>query len=459
MLTRWSSLVNPEQSIPAEIQALTGITPNMVRDAPLFAELSEQIARLCGDAIFVAHQARFDYGFIKAEMERCGRTFHAKTLCTVRLSQAMEPDRSPHSLDAVISRHRLPCAQRHRALGDAEVLWEFLKILMRDKPHDELAMAMKKIMRHPSLPSHLPSDQLERIPKTPGVYKFFGLNKHPLYIGKSIHLRDRVSEHFCIDHRSERGMRLASEIRRIEWEQTAGDFGARLREINLIKSEMPAHNIALRKRTQTMWISIDLQTARIQYHPCNLPLPIPDEKALASVFYGPFPSKASVKQHITELARQEQFCLKTLGFEKSAKADRVNDTRRPCFNFQIQKCFGACCGKETPQELAIRLKLALEPKRRPDWTWGEVDIIEAVTDYSCPRVHRFNDWQWRGSRADDSDLAGLATEAPLAWGGDGEHAFDINIYHLVLPIIRDAEEFSLSNLSIRFTSKPVATTA
>jgi DNA polymerase III subunit epsilon len=442
-LRRWSSLVNPEQSIPLEIQALTGITPSMVQQAPVFADLSATIQELCADAIFVAHQARFDYGFIKAEMERCQRDFYAKTLCTVRLSQAMFPELSPHSLDAVIQRHKLTCTQRHRALGDAEVLWEFLKVLMRDSPHDTLNMVMKKIMRHPSLPAHLPTDQLERIPKTPGVYKFFGLNQHPLYIGKSISLRERVSDHFCVDHRSERGMRLASEIRRIEWEQAAGDFGARLREITLIKTEMPAHNVALRKRTQATWISIDPSTAQVQYHPCNQSMPkennVDHVQAGASteIFFGPFPSKASVKHHITELARQEHFCLKAIGFEKVSKADHLSDPERPCFNYQIQKCAGACCGKEASEALALRLTMALEPKRRPPWIWDEVQIIEAEVSYPCPRVHRFKNWQWMGSRMQEDESCALANKA-IAWPADSSQDFDINIYHLVLPLLKEA---------------------
>jgi DNA polymerase III subunit epsilon len=428
-LTRWSSLVNPEQSIPLEIQALTGITPNMVKDAPVFTQLSAVIQELCADAIFVAHQARFDYGFIKAEMERCGKPFHAKTLCTVRLSHAMFPDQTPHSLDAVIQRHHLHCEQRHRALGDAEVLWEFLKVLIQKETHETLSLCMKKIMRHPSLPAHLPVDQLERIPKTPGVYKFYGLNKHPLYIGKSISLRERVSDHFCVDHRSERGIRLASEIRRIEWEQAAGDFGARLREIALIKTEMPAHNIALRKRTQTTWISIDPASARVQYHPCNSE--VSGDHSVPTLF-GPFPSKASVKHHLTDLARKESFCLKALGFEKVSKADLLAEPLRPCFNYQIQKCQGACCGKESVQQLAERLALALEPKRRPLWRWDEVHIVEPEASYPCPRMHRFKEWKWLGSSATPS--VGIS----LNWSAEATGDFDINIYHLVLPVIQGA---------------------
>jgi DNA polymerase III subunit epsilon len=359
-------------------------------------------------------------------MERCGKSFHAKTLCTVRLSQGMFPERAPHSLDAIIARHRLTCEQRHRALGDAQVLWEFLKVLKAQESHTEMAMLIKKIMRHPSLPAHLPSDQLERIPKTPGVYRFYGLNQHPLYIGKSICLRDRVSDHFCVDHRSERGMRLASEIRRIEWEQAAGDFGARLREIHLIKTEMPAHNVALRKKAQPWWIQVDPASSRLRYVPCSSTLDA------QQTYFGPFPSKASVKHHITELARLNKLCLKVIGFEKSEARSSKNalpaPPLRPCFNFQIQKCLGACCGQETVACSAQRLIVALEPKRRPTWRWDELIVEEPSCIYDAPHLHRFRDWQWLGSRAEQ--YAG-------EWTMEEGAGFDLNIYHLLLPVLKD----------------------
>ena len=426
-LESWSSLVRPDQSIPIEIQQLTGITNEMVANAPAFGELAERILHLTEGHIFVAHQARFDYGFIKAEMERCGRPFQAKTLCTVRLSQAMFPDRAPHSLDAIIARHRLTSTQRHRALGDALVLWEFLKKLIAEESHETLSLVLKKLMRHPSIPAHLPADQLQQIPQTPGVYLFYGLNQHPLYIGKSIHLRERVSEHFCLDYRSERGMRLATEIRRVQWEQTASDFGARLREIELIKTLMPAHNIALRKRPPPLWIRIHPESSKIEYIAHNAG----DCQELSTPglypIFGPFVSRASVKHHLSELARREQLCLQALGLEKCSKREAA----RPCFNFQIRKCLGTCCSLESLATHAHRASEALAPWTQPIWTWGLVEIIEPAVNYACASSHFFRNWRWIESLSQDSSHSPTDGSAELGRG----RPFDLNIYQLLRPIL------------------------
>ena len=144
-VSEWSSLVNPECSIPAAIQALTGISSAMVAEAPTFRQIADEIADQVAGALFVAHNARFDYGFLKHEFARLGRSFAAKVLCTVKLSRRLYPDMGPHNLDAVIARHSLAGADRHRALGDARILWEFVQALYRDKAEAE------GIILHPGL--------------------------------------------------------------------------------------------------------------------------------------------------------------------------------------------------------------------------------------------------------------------------------------------------------------------
>src|SRR5689334_608375 len=136
LVEEWSSLVNPECPIPEEIQALTGISNAMVRDAPTFSELRREVHERLHDHIFVAHNARFDYGFIKNEFRRVEMPFTADVLCTVRLSRKLYPEAIGHSLDSLIERHHLEDAVagdaasrpgRHSALGDARVLWRFVQ--------------------------------------------------------------------------------------------------------------------------------------------------------------------------------------------------------------------------------------------------------------------------------------------------------------------------------------------
>lgn len=149
----WSSLVNPGVAVPPSISVLTGITDRMLAGAPRFPDIAAALLERLEGAVFVAHQARFDYGFLGREFERAGLAFHAPTLCTVRLSRLLFPERSPHSLDAIIARFGLPVADRHRALGDARVLWEFVQTLYRRLPRDVVEDAVRRLIRHPDPPA------------------------------------------------------------------------------------------------------------------------------------------------------------------------------------------------------------------------------------------------------------------------------------------------------------------
>ncbi len=216
LVERWSSLVNPGRSIPPNIQSLVGISDEMVADAPAFAELADGVRALFADCIFVAHNARFDYGFIKNEFSRIGEAFDAPVLCTVKLSRALFPQHHRHGLDALIERHGLVCTARHRALGDTEALYQFAGLIAGQFGRDVLDPAIVKAMRAPSRPAGLPEGVLEGVPEGPGVYLFYGENALPIYIGKSVSLRSRVMSHFSSDHRSGKEAKLTQQVRRVE---------------------------------------------------------------------------------------------------------------------------------------------------------------------------------------------------------------------------------------------------
>ena len=118
----WSSLVNPGMRIPPSIEDFTGISNDMVAGAPAFEDLRAEVRRRLDGRLFIAHNARFDYGFVRNEFRRLGERFSAPVLCTVRLSRSLFREHARHNLDALIERYGLDCGQRHRALGDAAVL-------------------------------------------------------------------------------------------------------------------------------------------------------------------------------------------------------------------------------------------------------------------------------------------------------------------------------------------------
>jgi DNA polymerase-3 subunit epsilon len=397
-VTEWSTLVNPGVPIPPAIQALTGITDAMVRDAPAFAAIADEVVARTADAVFVAHNARFDYGFLKHAFARLDRAFSARVLCTVKLSRRLCPDAPRHSLDSVIERHALPVDDRHRALGDARVLWAFVQALYRDFAPDAVADAAKRVLKTPSLPPQLAPDALDALPEAPGVYLFYGLNALPLYIGKSRNLRERVGAHFSSDYRSSTDARLSAEIRRIEFEETAGEIGALLRESALVKALMPAHNHALRRKAESGVLELDAEPGVPRFVPAAAV-----EAAELAGRYGPFTSKRAARDALRHLAREHRLCWSALGLERRAG---------PCFARQVRRCAGACVGEETMDAHHARLREALAPLAVPPWPYlGLAAIRERALLGERTDVHVLRDWCWLGTARDEGEL-GRLVEAP-----------------------------------------------
>ena len=241
-VTQWSSLVNPQQPIPFFIQQLTGISDSMVRDAPTFDVIAHDLLARLDGRLFVAHNARFDHGFLRSEFKRHGIRFQPDVLCTVQLSRAIYPTERRHGLDALIERHALVPFARHRALADADLLWQFWQHLHNAHSADILRGHIDQVMRRFRLAGDIDEDTIERIPAGCGVYVFFGENDVPLYVGRSVRLRQRVRAHLTGMKRSAKEQRLAELVRRVEWTGTGGEIGAMLEEGRSIARLGPAHN-------------------------------------------------------------------------------------------------------------------------------------------------------------------------------------------------------------------------
>ena len=125
LIERWQSFINPETSLPPFIQRLTGIQPSMIDDAPIFASVAKTLFDKLKGRTLVAHNARFDYGFLKNEFERVGISYNTKPLCSVKFSRDLYPQFKHHGLSAIIKRFQLTIENRHRALDDASMIYEF----------------------------------------------------------------------------------------------------------------------------------------------------------------------------------------------------------------------------------------------------------------------------------------------------------------------------------------------
>lgn len=147
----WSSLVNPGIPISSFIRQLTGIDDSMVASAPSFSELADELYERLSEGLLVAHNVRFDYGFLHHAFHRTGHLLNSEALCTVKLSRRLYPHEKKHSLDTLIARHALVPTARHRALADADLLWQFWRHLASDLPSDVLNEAITALRHTPRI--------------------------------------------------------------------------------------------------------------------------------------------------------------------------------------------------------------------------------------------------------------------------------------------------------------------
>jgi DNA polymerase-3 subunit epsilon len=423
----WSSLVNPGQRIPPFIESLTGISNAMVADARAFEDIADEVHRRLEGRLFIAHNVRFDYGFLKNEFGRVGLNFRPKMLCTAKLSRAIFPEHRKHNLDSLIERHSLTCTARHRALGDAQVLWQFAQIIQRDCDAVVLATAVGEQLKTPSLPPRLDPAVLDGIPDTPGVYLFYDERNVPLYVGKSINLRTRVLSHFSGDHSSGKEMRISLQLARLEWIETAGELGALLHEARLVKELLPVHNRMLRR-------SNDLCAYR--WTPGAVTCQAPELVRAADIdpwqlgqTFGMFRSKKKAVEALQALADENGLCTRLLGLEKSGAGSANLPALRPCFAHQLKKCLGACCGKESVAAHNMRLLAAFGRLRMKSWphkglTGFRETRAAGPGEEPLSEMHLFDQWCYLGRVRSDEELhERLASRMDLV--------FDLDIYKIM----------------------------
>ncbi|HEX4152033.1 MAG TPA: exonuclease domain-containing protein [Steroidobacteraceae bacterium] len=437
VVEEWSTLVNPECVIPSYIESFTGITNEMVEGAPRFAEISGLVLeklRTPADAasgeaspVFAAHNARFDYSFLRAEFRRAGIPFSAPVLCTVKLSRRLFPEHPRHSLDAVMERHGLSCSARHRALGDARVLSDFWARLRASTPVDELAAAAHSARNTVKLPEHLPEGLAEELPEGPGVYRFHAFDGAVLKVGKGACLRSAVLAHFAGDRSDRRERDLAAQVGRIEWEETAGELGAMLRELADTRSLEPRYNRRVNALPGGCTVRLCEDSGAVRV----VAIEEMEPEELCACF-GVFHSEKDARKALVDIARAKQLCLKMLGLEPSEGS---------CLAHQLGSCKGACVGKEPRILHAVRVQMALAALKFKAWPFpGRVALIERGAMGSVDS-HVLDHWVYLGTARSDEDLGSLAARS-------APRAFDAQVYRLLVRYFKNHPKLEWRDLEV-----------
>ncbi|HRP95331.1 MAG TPA: exonuclease domain-containing protein [Rhodocyclaceae bacterium] len=415
IVSRGQSLVNPQRPIPPLIERLIGITDEMVSGAPTFAELAGQVRSLLDGAVFVAHNARFDYGFICNEYARLDEAFEAPVLCTVKLSRALYPDHHRHGLDALIARHGFSCEARHRAMGDVEVLWQFVRLVAGDFGGDALARACARAMKQPPRPPALPEGVVEGLPDAPGVYTFYGDDDAVLFVGRAASLRARVMEQFAAAGRRGKAAELVARVRRLEWQETAGELAALLGEAALVRALRPGTQRAPSDGDEVFGLRLIPNRRRAPILE-RVPLGGTDPACWDGV-HGAFRSRKEADNVLRELANLYQLCPRRLGLEAGGQG--------ACEAHRARRCAGVCAKKERAAEHDARLIGGLRSVGPKPWPWpGAVVVTERAADGELEAHHLLDRWCHLGS-ADDADaLAALCANPP-------PRRFDVDIARLL----------------------------
>ncbi|MDJ1499793.1 exonuclease domain-containing protein [Xanthocytophaga agilis] len=351
IVERYETLVNPGRSIPYEITQLTGISNEMVRDAPPFYEVARKIVELTEGAVFVAHNVRFDYSFIKSAFKDLGYNYQRKTLCTVRMSRKSFPGLPSYSLGKLCQSLGVTIENRHRAMGDAEATAEVFGMIMNQHQitattsadvEDWLSLEVKS----QTLPPRITREQVLALPEDTGVYYFHDEHGKVMYVGKSINIRKRIIQHFQIDYKSRKSIEFKNNIASITYELTGSELVALLYESDEIKKIKPRFNTQQKRSRAVPFYGVYEEADKNGYINLYVERLSSDKEPLTML-----DNWEDARNFLYNRVQKFGLCLQKCDLHK---------TGGPCFNYHIHQCKGACVGIEPIDEYNTRARAAIE---------------------------------------------------------------------------------------------------
>lgn len=399
IIEEYESLVNPGRSIPPNITRITGITNEMVREAPPFYEIAKTIVEMTEGAIFVAHNVRFDYGFIRKAFEELGYTYTKRQLCTVRLSRKAFPGLNSYSLGNLIKHFNISVNARHRALDDARATAIILgKILSVQKNDSHVKLLVNEGIKESRLPRNISLEFLHELPESTGVYYFFNEYGTPVYIGKSINIKKRVFQHFS--KTTKKAENLQKYVHNISFELTGSELASMVHESNEIKKYRPEVNKAQRTREYPYFIHTYYDALG---YTCYALMKASKKNEKNKTILGYYSSLRSCKSILAGLCKDLELCEYKMGIEKEHEG--------PCYSYKLKRCHGACLVEEDAESYNERAKeafLFLQKNFDKDFI-----LLDSGKNDEEKSVFLIQDGQFRGYGYIDLESLEMGTEEIL----------------------------------------------
>jgi len=356
-LGTFQTLVNPGCAIPPEITVLTGITQAMVYPAPRIEHVLPSLLEFIGDAVIVAHNARFDLGFIQAALERDNRPrLSNRTVDTVALARRLVRDEVPNcKLGTLAERLRLPHRPSHRALDDALTTGDLLHLLI-ERAGRLGVTGLDDLLTLPKMAGHAQAAKLrltDGLPRTPGVYLFRSAAGDVLYVGKATNLRARVRSYFSGDERRKVGALLRETVR-IDHIEHPNPLAAAVHEVRLIHQYTPQYNRQSKDWSKYVYV-------RLTLHEAFPRLSIVKDIRSDDLYLGPLTSRSAAQRVIDAI--HSSVPLRRCAGRVSARTRR----EAPCTAAQLGVSLCSCAGGVDPAEYARVVEravrgLTLEPE-------------------------------------------------------------------------------------------------
>ncbi|OGS69022.1 MAG: DNA polymerase III subunit epsilon [Flavobacteria bacterium RIFCSPLOWO2_12_FULL_35_11] len=342
VIDEFTTLVNPECSIPPFITNLTGITNAMVSNAPKFYEIAKKVAEITKDTIFVAHNVNFDYNIIQKEFKDLGFEFKRKKLCTVRLSRKLIPNLRSYSLGALCVTQNIVIKDRHRAKGDAEATVILFEKLLRLDTENVFNSFLNPRSKQSTLPPLLPKKTVDELSENSGVYYFKNEKNEIIYVGKAKNIKQRVLSHFY--DKSKKEITMCLETSNVSCVETGSELLALLLESSEIKNIYPKYNRAQRRALESVGL--------FAYE---------DRDGIIHLAYNRLKLVTSPLMKFYNITECRIFLEKLCeDFELCPKYCHLQTNVSTCFHYQIKKCKGVCKEKESVELYNLRVQESID---------------------------------------------------------------------------------------------------